>query len=132
VKPGSLLWPADLPGRVLTAAFLCLPLCFAILSVLAWHQQLSFEAVSIVIGAWLVAVGVLLAVPNPSRGTLPRLANLGIVLAGAGWIAIGFSSTLLDATTFALLDVGGLLLALIGLVLAGSAGLGALSARRSK
>jgi len=130
VKSGNLLWPPDVRDRALVVAFLCIPLLFAILSALARRQPIALHVAFLVLGAWLVIVGILLAIPSASRGSLPRLLNLGIVLTGLGAIAIGVSSTRPDLATFAILDVGGLVVALAGLVLAGSTAMGSLVSRR--
>lgn len=130
MKASYPLWPPDWRDRTLVVVFLGLPLVMAILSLLSWRQPMPSRVPVIAIGVWLIAMGILLAIPSPSRGAAPRLLDLGIVIGGVGWILIGFASTRPDLATFAALDVGGLILAIAGLLLAGSAGLGALAARR--
>lgn len=130
MKAGLTLWPSDVRDRALVVVFLVLPLILALLSLLAWRQPLPLSSSLIAIGAWQILVAILLAVPSPNRGAAPQLLNLGILLEGAGWILMGLASTRADLLTFAALDVGGLILAIAGLLLAGSAGLGALAARR--
>lgn len=124
------LWPPDLPGRALVIAFLALPVLFAILTGIGWQQTMPIRVPTFVVGAWLIVIGVLLAVPSPMRASPPRLVNLGMLLGGAGCIAIGVASTRPDFVSFALLELGGLLLAIVGLLLAGSTALSALSGER--
>lgn len=130
MKTISFLWPADLLGRVVAIVFLCLPLAYAVLSALAWRQSMPFSVPALVVGAWLVVLGALLAIPSTRRSSPPRLVNVGMILFGAGVIAIAIASTRADLLSLALLDVGGLVVALAGLLMAGSTALGALAARR--
>lgn len=127
VKSVTALWPSDLAGRILVLAFLSLPLLFAILTVFDRGQSMTMRFPSYVLGAWLLVIGLLLAIPRRMRASPPRLLNAGLALAGVGLIVIGIASTRADLATFALLDLVGILLGIVGLVLAGSTALGALT-----
>ncbi len=124
-------WPPDFPGRALVAAFLGLPILFAILTAFGWQNSVPVRVPSFVVGGWLIVLAALLAVPSPARISPPRLVSLGMVLAGAGWIVIGIASTRSDLASFILLELGGIVLSVIGLILVGSTVLGALSGTRS-
>lgn len=124
-------WPTDLPGRALVTAFLALPLLFAILTAVGWQNPMPIRVPSFVVGAWLIILAALLAVPSPARASPPRLVSLGMALAGVGWIVIGIASTRTDLASFVLIELGGIVLSVVGLILVGSTVLGALSGSRS-
>ncbi len=131
MKLVSSLWPQDVPGRATVVVFLALPILFAILTAIGWQNPVPVRVPSFVVGGWLIVLAALLAVPSPARISPPRLVSLGMVLAGAGWIAIGIASTRSDLASFILLELGGIILSVIGLALVGSTVLGALSGSRS-
>ena len=131
MKLVSSLWPPDVSGRAVVVVFLALPVLFVILTAIGWQNPIPIRIPSFVVGAWLIVLGALLAVPSPARLSPPRLVSLGMVLAGAGWVVIGVASTRPDLATFVLLELAGLILSLAGLILLGSTVLGALSGARS-